>query len=158
MDDSARRSRSNGSTLTWRLRGRRRRVGRTRSPGVRHPQPVAGAEWTWTGPTDRLLSLSTVYGKLVSSTTAGVRRPSLVIKNRNDTVLARIDATATQGATKTHHWTWAKGVTNTVATTVGLLLPLPDIMLPGASTISVTTVAIAATDQWETVALLVKLY
>lgn len=122
------------------------------------PQPVAGAEWTWTGPTDRLLSLSTVYGKLVSSTTAGVRRPSLVIKNRNDTVLARIDATATQGATKTHHWTWAKGVTNTVATTVGLLLPLPDIMLPGASTISVTTVAIAATDQWETVALLVKLY
>lgn len=113
--------------------------------------PAAGADWSQTVPASHLWQLLTVTATLTTSAVAGNRQARLALGDGTNP-FAVLTAPAVQAASLAHVYTWAVGMTP-LALGLQQLQALPPIALGNGWTISVSTLALDAGDQWSAIRL-----
>jgi hypothetical protein len=114
--------------------------------------PVAGANWTQTVPTNRRWQILTVRYQLITDITAPLRRTYLAA-SAGATETYRIPSASTQAASLTNNYLWMVGTIREAAA-INLfsfqLMP-PNIILPEGSTIQSATDNLAPGDQYDSI-------
>lgn len=119
---------------------------------IKIAQPSAGAEFTFTVPGEQALRVISVTGQLVTSAVAANRAAALVIGSPDGTVIT-VEQPAVVTASLTTLFCWADGVSGDAASLVNgrLTAGIGEYVLPAGYTISSSTGALDAGDQWQNV-------
>ena len=121
--------------------------------------PAAGADWSVQVPAGVTWEVQSVYAQLATSAVVANRFPVLVVQDAGgNTLLDANPGGGGQTATQTHKYTWAIGAGSNQNTSANPSAPIPDMVLPGGSTIGTTTLNLDAGDQWSAVSLFVVEY
>lgn len=114
--------------------------------------PVAGADWSQSVPAGHLWTLLAVTATLTTSAAVANRAPALVLGDGANPYLT-IPAPAVQAASLAGTFGWAVGVTP-AALGVRQVGSIPELTLPAAWTIAVSTLLLDVGDTWTAVRLL----
>jgi len=113
--------------------------------------PAAGADWSQSVPASHLWGLFAVTATLTTSAVVANRQVRLVLGDGTNTY-ASLTAPAVQAAYLAHVYSWLLGVTP-IALGLQQLAPLPELTLPEAWTVGVSTLALDVGDQWSAIRL-----
>lgn len=113
--------------------------------------PAAGADWSQTVPASHLWQLFSITATLTTSAVVANRQVRLVLTDGTNT-FASLTAAAVQAASLANVYTWCLGQ-HPLALGLQQLGALPELTLPEAWTVGVSTLALDAGDQWSAIRL-----
>lgn len=113
--------------------------------------PLAGHDFSWTGPVTAPFRVVSIYGQLLTSAVVATRLPSVELLDAAGNVLARMSPQFGQAASKTDGYTWANGLGGDSQQQVYNQAGLPLLWLPPRAKVASVTGAIDVGDQWSAV-------
>ena len=127
--------------------------------------PVAGADWTFVVPSDRIWVPQLLKARLTTSAAVANRTPLLEVRNEASTLVTILEpkssdsAGAFQAASRIFDWSWARLLGGAAIHNTGdgvSTQALPDLVLPPGFRLTMRTLVLQAGDQWSSIIMLVQ--